>query len=75
MLAHKHVNGLNHVRPPSELRLRLRCYDDGSVEDVCILGFDYGNSTNALYEQRCGNAAIRGLQLQLKDAYHKVDET
>jgi hypothetical protein len=44
-----------------------------SVEDVCILGFDYGNSTNALYEQRCRNAAIRGLQLQLKDAYHKVE--
>jgi len=36
---------------------------------------DYGHLPDALYEGSCRDAAIRGLQLQLKDAYHKVDET
>lgn len=36
---------------------------------------DYGHLLNVLYEESCRNAALRGLQLQLKDAYHEVDET
>jgi len=42
---------------------------------IAHLKSDYGHLFNALHEKSCRNAAIRGLQLQLKDAYHKVDET
>jgi hypothetical protein len=42
---------------------------------IAHLKSNYGHLSNVLHEESCRNAAISGLQLQLKDAYHKVDET